>query len=264
MDTSMQPYTTVSASPRDARVATPWRRFTPALFVVLFAAAACDKDGESVERDDSAARTAAAAPTSGTVSTSANAALTVPPAVEALGHFAEDAYDQAKLGQWTRAQTAVDSLRAAVGSLTAAPGRPSPSVTEVRTSVDALAQSITAKDRAAALRDANQLTAVGARLSETYHPQFPAEVTMLDFYGRELEIWSDANDLPKLQGTSTAMRRSWDAVRPAVLAHGGAAESAQFEALVRRVEAAKTPDAFGATATPVLDAVDVLEAVFRR
>lgn len=264
MDTSAQLQPTLPAGTRVARNATPWRRFTPLMFVVLFAAAACDKDGESGEQDEAAERTAATTVMPGAAATGASAASAVPPAVEALGHFAEDAYDQAKLGQWTRAQHAVDSLGAAARTLTPAQRPTAPSGADVQTSVDALARSVSAHDRAAALRDANHLTAVGARLSDGYHPQIPADVTMLDYYGRELEIWATANDLPKLQMTSAAMRRNWDAVRPAVLARGGATESAQFEALVQRVEAAKTPAAYGALATPVLDAVDVLEAVFRR
>jgi hypothetical protein len=239
-------------------------QLAPVVLVLLLGAAACVTDGESGEQDEAAERAAATSARPAVAVADAGVVLTVPQAVESLGNSAEDAYDQAKLGNWARALDAVDSLRASADRLTPASGESTPSVTDVRASVDALARSVTAHDRPSALREANGLTALGARLSQSYHPQVPVDVTMLDYYGRELEIWSSANDLPRLHATAAALRSSWDAVHPAVIARGGTAESAQFEALVQRVEVARTAAAFGATATPVLDAVDVLEAVFRR
>ena len=63
---------------------------------------------------------------------------------------------------------------------------------------------------------------------------------MLDYYGRELEIWSATENIAKLKTTASEMRRTWDAVRPSILSRGGTAPQ-KFDALVARVEAAKSP-----------------------
>jgi hypothetical protein len=95
-----------------------------------------------------------------------------------------------------------------------------------------------------------------------YRPPVPVEVTRLDYSGRELEIWAEANDVPKLQETARAMRREWDAVRSAVEARS-VVKAERFAALVARVEKARTPAEFARLATPVLDEVDNLEKVFQ-
>ena len=87
---------------------------------------------------------------------------------------------------------------------------------------------------------------------------------MLDYFGRELEVWSAAKNFPRLRESAAALRNTWVAVRPRVVARGGVAESAKFDVLVKRVGAATTLDAFALCATPLLNEVDVLEAVFRR
>lgn len=114
------------------------------------------------------------------------------------------------------------------------------------------------------MREANHLTELGAQLASGYQSQVPTGVVLLDYYGRELEIWSEAGDLAKLRSTSADIRRTWNALRPQVAARGGTAEASAFDALVSRVGAAATPPAFAAVATPILDAVDGLEKVFTR
>src|SRR5205085_9308243 len=70
----------------------------------------------------------------------------------------------------------------------------------------ALAKAIAAKDQQLTMREANQVTLIAADLIEPFSPPVPAAVTRLDYYGRELEIWSTAKDLAKLKATGDAMR----------------------------------------------------------
>lgn len=193
----------------------------------------------------------------------------VPAPIAALGHHAEDVYDMAKSGNWTAARASTDSLRAAVAVIpdtgaaagSAASRRERAHLTRTLAALD---HAVTAHDSTAALRAANRLTELGARLSGPYDPRVPSDVTLLDYYGRELELWSAANEVSKLRATAAAMHKTWVALRPRVESHGGSAEAARFDALVARADSARTASAYAAVAKPILDEVDKLEAVFNR
>ena len=228
----------------------------------LATTAACRRESGG-ERDARAPGNAVTATPSPAPDTARTAANTVPASVEAIGHHAENIYDMAKLGDWARARAATDSLRAAIDALPA-PATADAGREAVSTTFGELDRAVARKDRTAALRASNRLTELGAHLSAAYQPQVPSEVTLLDYYGRELEIWAAAGDRAKLRETASAMRRTWDALRPRLDARGGSAEAAHFEALVAQVEAAATPRDYARLATPVLDAVDSLEQVFKR
>jgi len=98
-------------------------------------------------------------------------------------------------------------------------------------------------------------------MTAAYKLSVPVEVTRLDYYGRELQVWAQAQDATKLQATARKMRRTWDSLRPSVKAHS-ATEAKKFETLVAQVESAKTSADYARVATPVLDEVDNLEKLF--
>jgi hypothetical protein len=176
----------------------------------------------------------------------------VPASIDALGHHGENVYDMVKAGNWVAARASADSLHLMIDSV---PGAATIAFRELN-------QAIASRNRVAALRAANRLTELGALLSQPYHPSVPAEVMLLDYQGRELEIWAGAADTAMLRRTGAMLRRTWTTVRPQVVARGGSAPAVRFDTLVTRVEAATTPAQYARLATPVLDAVDSLELVF--
>jgi hypothetical protein len=113
------------------------------------------------------------------------------------------------------------------------------------------------------MRVANQVTLIAANLTEPFALKVPVDVTRLDYYGRELEIWAAADDEAKLRETAAEMRKTWDRLRPTVVDHKAAAEAKQFDELVARVEAAKSSREYSLAATSVLEGVDNLENVFK-
>lgn len=217
----------------------------------LLLAAACRGNGDTDSDRDSDALGGGGAPA---VTSNAPA---VPPAIDAIGHHAENAYDMAKASDWAKASASVDSLETAVVADTAARAA-------TRTTLQQLRGAVSARDRRAALVAANRLTEIGARLSAPHAPTVPADVTLLDYYGRELEIWAASSDPAKLRETSDAIHRTWEGLRERVEQRGGTAEATRFGALVQRVRQARTVPEFAALATPILDEVDALEAVFTR
>lgn len=187
---------------------------------------------------------------------------TVPWAIVALGHHSENAFDMVKTGDWKGAQAAVDTLETAVDSLPSSAD--SDVIADVRATLDSLSSAVGAKDRATGIVTANSLTNHGANLSMPYSPQIPAPVTLLDYYGRELEIWAARGDISRLERVRSAMREVWGDMEPQVEQRGGAAAAVDFGRLMERLEAARSPADFASLATPILDEVDKLEAVFTR
>jgi hypothetical protein len=184
------------------------------------------------------------------------------PFFEVLGHDAENAYDQIKAADWSAARASLDSIRAAMRTT-----QPHDTVNrgaDLRRSVARLDSALVDRSRQRALGAANYLTKLGALLGLGHDVAMPPEVTLLDYYGRELEIWAAARDTAKLTETAVAISGTWDELRSRVVERGGTAEAARFDSLVASVKAARTPAQYGRTATPVLDEVDVLEGVFLR
>lgn len=228
------------------------------MIVTLFVAAACS---------DRAPDKAATPSGNGAAQVSVQADP-VPPAVTQVGHHSENIYDMAKISDWVAARASTDSLRSAVDILPVSDAYADvikPLRDTVKATLDTLDRAVTSRDKRNAMHSANRLTELGAMMAAPYGPRTPAGVTLLDFYGRELEFWAAMPGAEAhLSETASAVRRTWDEIRPQVIARGGASEAASFDSLVSRVMTAKTKTQYAEVATPVLDKVDVLERVFTR
>jgi hypothetical protein len=226
---------------------------TSAAAILLGACGKTDSNASADSRVAGAGGVVAVATPSSTSTTDSASAV-----VAAIGTHGEDLYDQARLGDWTRAQALMDSLDAAAKALK---GNERAQITGV---LDTLRGAISAHERGVALEASNRVTFVAATLSEPYHPKTPADVVRLDYYGRELEIWSAQSNMKKLAETSADLRRTWDAVKPTVTSAGGGKAAATTDALVVRLAAAKSPVDYARLATPFLDVVDELEKPFEK
>jgi hypothetical protein len=111
------------------------------------------------------------------------------------------------------------------------------------------------------MREANQVTINVADMTAAYKLSVPVEVTRLDYYGRELEVWAQVQDANKLQATAREMRRTWNSLKPTIEARS-ATEAKTFDAMVAQVESARTPAGYAREATLVLNEVDNLEKLF--
>jgi hypothetical protein len=224
---------------------------TGAIAALLGACAGSSKDASVGSKIDSAGGVVA-------VATPANPDSAASAVVAAVGTYGEDLYDQAKLGDWTKAQSIMDSLDTSAKALKGNEN------TQIAGVLDTLRGAISAHERDAALEASNRVTFVAAKLSEPYHPKTPTDVVRLDYYGRELEIWSARKNVKKLAETSAELRRTWDAVKPTVVSAGGDKAAATTDALVVRLAAARTSADYAKLATPFLDVVDELEKPFEK
>ncbi|HEV7994536.1 MAG TPA: HAMP domain-containing sensor histidine kinase [Gemmatimonadaceae bacterium] len=188
----------------------------------------------------------------------------VPPSIVAIGEIGEMAYDMVRRADWKPAHSAVDSLRVVLAKARASRTIADSSLGLVITALDGLEWAIGGRDSGKALREANRLTKLGADLSRRYVTPVPPEVALLDYEGRELQIWAGVCDSVRLRETTLALRRTWNDVRPRVDARGGRREADHFETLVTQVERGRNSAELARLAVPVLDAVDTLEQLFAR
>jgi uncharacterized protein YcbX len=184
-----------------------------------------------------------------------------PTSLTNAGEYGENVYDYAKANDWKNADVKLAALKGAIKKVRTDVKDQSTAVDRLDANVAALDRAVTAKDRQAAMREANQVTFDAADMTAAYKLSVPVEVTKLDYYGRELEVWAQAQDANKLQATTGEMRRTWDSLRPTIEAHNKT-EAKKFEALVAQVESAKTSADYARVATPVLNEVDNLEKLF--
>jgi hypothetical protein len=196
-----------------------------------------------------------------TASSAVTKTESVPTSLSNAGEYGENVYDYAKASDWKNADVKVASLKDAIKTVRTDVQNQSATVDRLGTNVAALDHAVTAKDRQAAMREANQVTFDVADMTSAYKLSVPVEVTRLDYYGRELEVWAQAQDANKLQATAREMRRTWDSLRPKIEAHSKI-ETKKFEALVAQVESARTSADYTRVATPVLNEVDNLEKLF--
>ncbi|MDX6290863.1 MAG: hypothetical protein QOH42_2662 [Blastocatellia bacterium] len=207
-----------------------------------------------------------AAKTNGATTPTASSAVptkeSLPGSLSNAGEYGENIYDYAKAADWKNAVGKLTALRDAAKNVRAEVKNQSAAVDRLDTNVAALGRAVGAKDRQAAMREANQVTLDVADMTAAYKLSVPVEVTKLDYYGRELEVWAQAQDANKLQATAREMRQTWDGLRPSIETRS-ATEAKTFDGLIVRVESATTPADYARIATPVLDEVDNLEKLFQ-
>ena len=177
-----------------------------------------------------------------------------------VGEFAENIYDFAKDKDWAKVGGKLTDLQDAVKKLTAElPGGKAldPIVAELK-------KAIAAKDPHATLLESNKATLAAANLIEPFNPKVPANVTRLDYYGREMEIWSMAKNIDKCKAAGEAIAKTWAKVKPAAVKLGGTAEAKRFDELVTKVAAAQAVNDYAQLFAPILEEVDNLEKVFKK
>jgi hypothetical protein len=187
-----------------------------------------------------AATTSTQAATPGSASAAVITEESVPTSLSNAGEYGENVYDYAKANDWKSADVKLAALRDAVKKVRTDVKNKSAAVDRLDGNVAVLDRAVTARDRQAAMREANQVTLDLADMTAAYMLSVPVEVTKLDYCGRELEVWAQAQDANRLQATAREMWRTWDSLRPSVEAHS-ATEAKKFDALVAQVESAKTP-----------------------
>lgn len=183
--------------------------------------------------------------------------------LDALGEGGENVYDAAKAGDWKAASAKTAGLEKAAQAL---PPRWKEMANQFRlaSSLGRLRSSVQAHRKWEAMHEANRVTLFAARLSRGTAPRVPVEVTLLDVYGRELEVGAMRGDRASLARAQCDLAVTWAQIRPSIEQRGGAKQATTFGALLAQVEKAQTPAQLARLAIPILDEVDNLEKVFTK
>lgn len=246
---------------------------TRAALLAGFAVACTSGDHKAFTSGDSAATTVTASSTATSAAEpmmndlgidTSTAPPRLPSELAAVAEFGENLYDAVKAGKWDDGRAIMDSLDRAARSMPVGASAQSADGLELPRVLDSLRQSVSDRQRAAALQLSNRVTYLAAKMSPGYHPQVPSDIALLDYSGRELEIWSAQRNARMLKRTAVDLSHTWDAVRPDVVRHGGTTAAETMDSLVTRVASAKTAADYARVATPILDHVDVLESLYTK
>jgi len=183
--------------------------------------------------------------------------------LELISGYAEDIFELAKADRWKKASKKLIMLEKVEKNLTNnANGLGGDNLSALAKSSSDLERAINTKSRQEAMTAANKITAIAALLAKPFKQRVPTNVMLLDFYGRELVIWSEMKNTNKLSAIVSKMHLTWQTLMPLLLAEGGSKDVKKFGELMKRLEAAKMPEEYGRLAISVLDEVDSLEKVF--
>lgn len=185
----------------------------------------------------------------------------IPVALKQVGEYGEATYDFAKASDWTKVKANLSSLQNAAKNLHKDTN--SKQTIQLNKRIATLSQAVDMKNRLAAMHDANQVTLIAANITTEFQGKVPVEITLLDYYGRELEIWTAQGNTTKLKATANDIQRTWEKVRPAIEVRKGTTQARNFDYLVKRVVAAKVVTDYNRLSTPILNEVDNLEKVFQ-
>ena len=190
-------------------------------------------------------------------------AVPVSDELDAVSRRAEEIYGLAKANRWKGADRALSALKKSEDALGPLQNEETNSLqTRLRKSVADLGESVAARKRVDVMRLANKITLIEAAMAEPLKPRVPTNVGLLDYYGRELEIWSEAKDMDRLSYTVLRMHLTWQTLIPK-LEPSDVKVIKRFADILRRLDAAKAPEEYARLAAQVQDEVDLLEKSFR-
>jgi hypothetical protein len=125
-----------------------------------------------------------------------------------------------------------------------------------------LEKAIIAKDRLDTMRYSNRITLITTTVAVPFKPCVPTEVALLDYNGRELEIWSEVKKMDKLSGIVIRMHLAWQTLMPRLIEQNGIKELRRFSELMGRLEQARIPEEYGRLSRQVLVETDAIKSIF--
>ena len=125
-----------------------------------------------------------------------------------------------------------------------------------------LEKAIATRNRLDTMRYSNRVTLIAATVAVPFKPCVPTEVSLLDYNGRELEIWSEVKKADKLSSIVIRMHLAWQTLMPKLIEQNGIKELRRFSDLMGRLELARNPEEYGRLSRLVLVETDVMKNIF--
>ena len=197
---------------------------------------------------------------------------TVPPRVTsvatelaAISVAAEDMFELAAAGKMDRIARKLEGLKKNVATLTYLQGQANNLLLpRLGHTVAELEEANNAKDRLEVMRYANRVTLIVATVEVPLKPSLPTEVSLLDYNGRELSIWSEMKRTEKLSNIVIRMHLAWQTLMPKLIEHNGTKELRRFSEVMGRLEMARTPEEYSKLSRQIAPEIDTIKAVFAK
>ncbi|MDR3581413.1 MAG: hypothetical protein P4L44_15740 [Oryzomonas sp.] len=178
---------------------------------------------------------------------------------------ARDIYEKTEVNRWKHLDKKVNSIVKVEQLLPGmTPEKDMPYYKNLMGVTSDLERAIASQDRINAMKSANKIMILGARLAEAHNPPVPINVAVIAYCGRKLEILSETENVLDLSDTVAKLHLSWQQLIPQVSAHGGLKEVKKFAEIMKRLESAKTSDEYGKLASSVVEEIEFIEKIFKK
>lgn len=124
--------------------------------------------------------------------------------------------------------------------------------------------AVQTKNRLDTMRYSNRITLIAATVAVPFKPVVPTELLLLDYNGRELEIWSEVRKLEKLSTVVIRMHLAWQTLMPKLVEQNSLKELRRFSDLMGHLELAKAPEEYAKLSRQVLVETEAMKSIFTK
>jgi len=184
--------------------------------------------------------------------------------LEGLINNAGDVYEHAKSNRWKHTGNRLIAIRKAVQSRLITANDINPNLLQrLIEATSELEQAVAAQHRLDSMIFANRIMIIGAKMAAPFNPRIPANVAVIGYCARKLEILSETPLIEnKMSEIVYKIHLSWQPLIPQVIEHGGSKEIKKFAEIMKRLEGARSPEEYARQASSILEEVTVLEQIF--
>lgn len=183
--------------------------------------------------------------------------------LDALSTSAEEIFTLALAGKMDRVPKKLESLKKSAASFEYLQEEAnSILLPRLGRTIADLDSAVAAKNRLDTMRYSNRITLIAATVAVPFKPVVPTEVLLLDYNGRELEIWSELKKLDKLSNVVIRMHLAWQTLMPRLVEQNSLKELRRFSDLMGHLEMAKSPDEYSRLSRQLLLETDGMKALF--
>lgn len=184
----------------------------------------------------------------------------VPQPILSIEWRSSEAYCLARDGRWSAVPPRLAGIRAAMRDLPMLRENVSLRVAELGRAVRNIEDAARVEDRLGAMLYANQVYRVAVEMSTTFNPETPADLAMLVFHVRELEIWCGMGDAAKLRQAGAQMLREWNMMEAYMRSSGNTRQADRMATLSRQLKNARSADDYSRLVRPMRQELRELRA----
>jgi hypothetical protein len=185
--------------------------------------------------------------------------------LDSLTGSAEEIFNLALVGNLDRAGKWLDKLKKKAAALDCIQDEANLILLpRLKRTIADLEKAITAKNTLDIMRNSNRITLIAATVAVPYKPSIPTEVSLLEYNGRELEIWSEAKRTDKLPSIVIRMHLAWQTLMPKLVEYNGGKGLKRFSKIMEHLELARTPEEYSRLSRQVMVGTANMKTIFAK